>query len=951
MGKPVVLYTKEQLPPREPLPREFVPIVSIDHLSQDFEDLPVDNILALGDQTLLRQFQRAFNEISQNRRTTEVGSQPTRDQGQMRPVRYQERNNMEQGHMPATARSQSQSQPATYRALSRPTSAQSAGMLMLDTSDDGIQLPPGWRPSIPTQQLYQVYNPQPEQHNDLLSESIDQAEVLGPLVVSLYNMLAKLESQPIYEVLLYLSGHGMDPGNLCLIPDTIKPHPARDDLRDKDPIQCYTDECQQDYLRTFYEAFRRIEAYKGPLGFVGGELYAHQRGYVGVLGVLGLWCYAHKCSPDGLFHHLVIVADCCFAGIWGATLDRIMKCTEPCLEEYRVLLLKYPVSIQCATDKFEASHGGSFTPLWYFLQTASELQLKGYERKYEEYKRSHGEPASHDFETQHPWFISTSAHAPSCKCFDNADFFVYLLGEQTTELQGDLQNSVNRMALANACSPETEMAFPDILNGLQGYSPLTHPYVTALAGAALNLRENLQVKKRQVESGDRTSLRSDSQHQRLLDRLKKSIHIIDQTLDDLRKLQHMPLPRFRHGGYVLDTGNKLNEASRRQLMKILQPHRRHTIDPGVYVFQGGEGDMSLIVTPDQEQVILIDGTKTADCFKKAWESTLRYLPRITHIFVTHHDLDHTYGIQLLLARYCVGQADMLPDISCATIYMNTRAALRRRSFGHEQEICTLANEPPLNLWVESVIVWDRPLRLLHCEDFFIEAILPKQSLVNDILHSVEGALDGDNTMAVSSRGGTTAANVLSINVVAVWKNRDAYLFTGDAHLADVTKAAQDFLRIHCMESFRYVDVPHHGSANSNVKKVDDRDLGLAGIPAEHYLISHCGNHHNPSFQTVKDILKREDREITLHFLYERRKFEPKYYFLYQERNSRPPVKNPRVPKSGKKPSKPGISCKECGVGHTTTTQNWHCICVSEAKIRVPLTCHYWECFVFFPFTD
>ena len=40
------------------------------------------------------------------------------------------------------------------------------------------------------------------------------------------------------------------------------------------------------------------------------------------------------------------------------------------------------------------------------------------------------------------------------------------------------------------------------------------------------------------------------------------------------------------------------------------------------------------------------------------------------------------------------------------------------------------------------------------------------------------------------QGCTTAANVLSIKVMAVWKG-NAYLFTGDAHWKDVTSAAQD----------------------------------------------------------------------------------------------------------------------------------------------------------------
>ena len=870
MGGPIVFYsTEKQSPPPKFLTRQFIPIISIDHLSQDYLDLPVDNILVLGDQTLLRQFQRTF---CQNQ-TNEKRSQPIKPQ--------------------------------------------SAGGFQLAYSNMDMRPSPGSLPSNPTQQhSYQLVQDCVHKYyknllKNLISMSIDEPDVFGPLVTNLYETLTGLKSQPICEVLLYLSGHGMDPGNLCLIPDIIKPHPARDDLRDKDPAQCYTDECQQDYLRTFYEAFRKIEAYKGPLGFVGGELYVHQRGYVGVLGVLGLWCYAHHDCEGNTYHHLVIVADCCFAGIWGATLERIMKSTEPCLEGYHKLLLKYPVSIQCATNEFEASHGGLFTPLWCFLQNAEELLLESY---IEKYKHDHGESVSHDFETQHPWFISTSAHAPSCKCFDNPEFFVYLLGEQRKELQVDLQSSVNRRALEDACTPGTAMVLADIGRRFAVFASVVRPRVTALAGAALYLQDLLQMKERQETNIDR-SLTSD-EYQAELQRVKESIRTIEQSLAYFSKFLHEPEPRFRRGGFVLTKENKLTKASRRQLMKTLQPRDRGgTIRHGVYVFQGGEGDMSLIVTPGCKQVILIDGTKTADCFKEAWESTLRYLPRITHIFVTHHDWDHTFGIQLLLARYCVEQTD-IPDVSSTTIYMNTREGFRPRNFGHEKEICTLANEPPLNLWVESVIVWDRPLRLLHCKDFFIEAILPKQSLVNDVLDSVKGALDGDNTRPVPLRGRTTAANVLSINMVAVWKNRDAYLFTGDAHLKDVTQAAQDFLHIHDMESFKYVDVPHHGSAKSNVDDVDKNDHGLAGIPAFNYLISHCGNRQNPSLTTVTHILKRDQCQ-KLHFLYPARK---------------QPVSS---------------SCKECGTN--SNTRNWRCKCVIEYQYKIYGTLHGNGPFKFFPF--
>ena len=90
MSDPVVFSTEEQSPPPIPFERLFVPIVSIDHLSQDYRDLPVDDILALGDQALLRQFQRAFYGTSQNRTT-----RTTQDQRQMRAGRFQERNQLE----------------------------------------------------------------------------------------------------------------------------------------------------------------------------------------------------------------------------------------------------------------------------------------------------------------------------------------------------------------------------------------------------------------------------------------------------------------------------------------------------------------------------------------------------------------------------------------------------------------------------------------------------------------------------------------------------------------------------------------------------------------------------------------------------------------------------------------------------------------------------------------
>ena len=798
--------TEEQSPP---LHRLFVPIISIDHLSQDYLDFPVDDILALGDQALLHE-------------------------------------------------------------------------ILLDTGNE-----------LTRKNLFQP---------------ITQPALLGPLINSLYTYLDSLKKRVRCEFLLYLSGHGIDPGNICLVPKAMKPHPTRPehDLREIDPDKWYKykDALFADaerYLEEFYRKYAQVfGVHNGPLGFVGGEVYAHQRGFIGVLGVLGLWCHAHRECEDATYHHLVIVADCCFAGIWGATLERIMKSEGPCLKGYRKLLLRYPVSIQCATNKFEASNAGLFTPLWYFLETATEQQLHTYraavnksEPVSDDEMDTQASPKREPAVTQHPWYVSTSLVRPSWKFFNDSTLFADLHGVQLKQLE--------EYVLSGEVSQDN-------------CPPLAWPFIIALKSEALQLREELVKQLRALELLERDTELRDSQ----APNVAHSVETIKQSYARFRDLLFNAIPRsqrpLRH--FVLDQpGNKLSEANREQLKKTLQPRdQKRVIHPGVYVFQGGEGDMSLIVTPDQEQVILIDGTKTADCFEAAWNSILKYLERITMIFVTHHDEDHTFGIQLLLARYCAERIDR-PDISDTTIYMNTRAALRRRNLRHEEEIEYLANE--LGLPVEPFIINRHCLCVdLHMQkDFFLAVLLPRQQLVDECRGKVPEV--GQSTGPVSSRGGTTAANVLSINVVAVWKKRDAYLFTGDAHLKDVTQAAQDFLRIHDMESFKFVDVPHHGSAHSNVTNVGDRDRGLAGIPAEHYLISHCGNHQNPSLRTVTHILKRDQCQ-KLHFLYPAR---------------RQPVTCSR--------------CQECG--NSIETCKWHCECVIDFQHKIDTALHDDGPFKFFPF--
>ena len=486
-----------------------------------------------------------------------------------------------------------------------------------------------------------------EERPGLLDKAVDEPDVFGPLVNRLYDKLNSnsLKSRGPCEVLLYLSGHGMDPGNICLVPKAMKPHPTRPtrpehDLREIDPDKWYEydylyqeaigAECDylyqeaigaERYLKDFYRKYAQVfGVHNGPLGFVGGEVYAHHRGFIGVLRVLGLWCYAHRECEDATYHHLVIVADCCFAGIWGNTLKDIMESESKHLHDYKDCLLKYPVSIQCATNESEASNAGLFTPLWYFLQNATQSDLDWLQAS----------PKREPDVTQHPWYVSTSLVRPSWKFFNDSTLFVDLHGAQLKQLE-------EYVLSGEVCQDNCP--------------PLVWPFIIALKSEAKQLREKLEVQLRAVQILERAADELRLSHASIVD---QSIKAIKQSYDCLRDLLFNAIPRSQRPlrNFVLDQSrNELSKANRENL-KILLPVRgreEHVIPPGVYVFQGGEGDMSLIVTPGQEQVILIDGTKTADCFKAAWHSILKYLPRITMIFVTHHNEDHTFGIQLLLA--------------------------------------------------------------------------------------------------------------------------------------------------------------------------------------------------------------------------------------------------------------------------------------------------------------
>lgn len=717
----------------------FCPIISMDHLSQGFQDLPEDNILALGDQAILRKF-------------AEVRS-----------------------------------------------------------------------------------------HCDvLLSESIDDPEVFGPLINNFHDKLYSLKDRPSSEILLYISGHGLEPGNISLIPDTIYAHPAREDLQITPVEEWYTSNNEQAYMIEFYQVCRNLCGASSS-GFVGGELYAHQRGYIGILGILGLWHYYTMQCPNLTSHHLFIVADICFVGIWGETFKKIKDNSV-----LRVPFIKHPVSIQCATNEFETSRGGVFTPLWYYLNTAKDEELHSL---HDQYKRNADTVVEDDKEEiQHPCFVSTSCDSPSCKVYKDANFFIYL--NELVKLKMSIDKD-------DKCT-------------------LLQPYHIALEYVKQCI-EKLHQAEVQTE---RNAKRGGPQLAKIEQRAAENIERINEmeipSLHQLLFDGSLSRPHSLTKEYHPAAEDNLSNERKEKLKKILPACKdRDRVAAGIYVFQGGVGDMSLIVAPGEDVIIMVDGTRNTDCFKAAWNAKLKHLKKITCIVVTHHDLDHTFGIDLLLQRYraegsLTERNPALPDLSNTVIYMNTREDFhsRKRNFTHEKSISDSANI--LGITVKKVIVSpDSPRIIIENSNIAAHVLLPTQTLIDQCRDDKYIPMSGKTTKPVPGRGNTTAANVLSINLAVVWRGTHAYLFSGDAHLKDVTKAAEQFMNDKGIEEFEYVDVPHHGSWNSNGENVEDNMRGLACIPSKNYLLSSNGSTVTAKRKTVIDILKSPKCK-KLHFLYEER---------------------------------------------------------------------------------
>lgn len=208
-------------------------IISIDHLSQHFEDLPQDKIRAIGDQALLVRLGEEKN-LPKNLLL-------------VNPMQHYVSDDEEQ---------------FDYRQylIDTELSEKSTDETFGDAQSSEIHVDS--EPSTGATKRESNLCP------------IDEPDVLGPLIDQFYNtLMICLHTNPSREILLYLSGHGLHPENIALVPECIMAHPSRHDLNETKSPNC---DDERKYLEVFYRDCHKADISKSLSGFVGGEVYIHQ---------------------------------------------------------------------------------------------------------------------------------------------------------------------------------------------------------------------------------------------------------------------------------------------------------------------------------------------------------------------------------------------------------------------------------------------------------------------------------------------------------------------------------------------------------------------------------------------------------------------------------------------------------------------------------------------------
>lgn len=301
-----------------------------------------------------------------------------------------------------------------------------------------------------------------------------------------------------------------------------------------------------------------------------------------------------------------------------------------------------------------------------------------------------------------------------------------------------------------------------------------------------------------------------------------------------------------------------------------------TLPDGVYPCRAGNGDMTLVVAGDK--IVLWDGGLVGR-FRDAFAALVHQVDRLTDIVVTHHDLDHVEGVIKLLL-HCSTCGECRSRISGAKLWMRSMIKFERpegkfRGFKHEHDVLDLAKQlglaKDLNPKAGTVVVDNDQLELSIISPVE-EKLKPAMENWDSAAKKWDAAMQAlskaktdpspaelekanDATKIVASHS-ITAANVLALVGLLHWKKAGTWmLLTSDAHSRDIVDALGDISG----KVFRYVDVPHHGSALNHVSGA--RSLMSVLRPQIALVSGNDAGHRHPNHDVVLDALQHATTRV------------------------------------------------------------------------------------------
>jgi hypothetical protein len=326
------------------------------------------------------------------------------------------------------------------------------------------------------------------------------------------------------------------------------------------------------------------------------------------------------------------------------------------------------------------------------------------------------------------------------------------------------------------------------------------------------------------------------------------------------------------------------ELNEKEIKTLLSSFANFTEDknvdnPELTIFRGKKGDSALFCF--EKNRILIDG---GDIAKPCFWDTIKMLPKIDYVILTHGDMDHARGFIPFVQGGEITDEHVPKIENFVMVWSDQKTNLLEdihRHYGHVYKIGKYIKEKGVNF-----IKMDNNVSEFQLGEINVQKLLPIDlflnlgkeyiawSSKNEIFKQIK--INGENLKLITNKftidlqnklkaiygdqfdifdRKITNINIFGISIIINCKDRQ-YLFTADCHSCDIIRELQlKIINNNLQKNFFYMDAPHHGSDENGFEAFYDY-LKNNSFKIKHFVVS-SDNDLRPGVNFLKKL--EEDR--------------------------------------------------------------------------------------------